>query len=359
MEKPLDQVIFTSETMQAVYKDIVPYIESAATVLFWGETGSGMGFLAKAIHEASGRPGKFLTIPGFSLDDETVKQQFLGVEHRPGWLEEAHNGTIFIKRISETTLPVQRTIQHLLTNRSVDGRLPFTRKGGTKTLSVNVRFIFSMAHDLNLALQDELVQRDAIEEIKRRGGRIIQIPALRDRKEDIIQITQNFITTFNQQYNGKIIGVTVSAQEILEHYIWPGNVEELKQVIENIYTQHPGITEIDKEHLPDHIINPEITGDKYRFKFKDDAKFLGKILSPLLLVQTENKKLRLNTGDLHEIIRIEDKSFAPPKFRHFIFRLKDGSQIVGKILDKKMNIDTSFDHTYQINPQEISSVYLA
>ena len=359
MEILLDKVIFTSETMQAVHKEIIPYIESAATMLFWGETGSGMGFLARAIHEASGRPGKFLTIPGFSLDEETVKQQFIGVEDRPGWLEDAHNGTIFIKRISETTPAIQRTIQHLLANRSVDGRLPFTRKGGTDTLEVNVRFIFSMAHDLNIALQDELVHREAIEEIKRRGGRLIRIPALRERKQDIAEITQNFLTDFNQRYNRNITGTTAAAQEILERYIWPGNAEELKQVIENIFTQYPDITEIDQEHLPDHIINPEITGDKYRFKLKEDAKFLGKIASPLLLIQTDNKKLRLNTGDLCAIIRVEDTDFAPPKFRHFSFRLKDGSQIAGKILDKKMDINTSFDHAYQIDPQDISSVYLA
>jgi len=359
METLLDKVIFTSEAMQAVHKDIVPYIESAATVLFWGETGSGMGFLARAIHAASGRPGKFLTIPAFSLDEETVKQQFIGVEDRPGWLEEAHKGTIFIKRISESTSAVQRTLQYLLANRSVDGRLPFTRKGGTETLEVNVRFIFSMAHELNIALQDELVQREAIEAIKRRGGRIIRMPALQERKQDIAHIAQNFITDFNQRYNRHITGITAAALEVLERYIWPGNVEELKQAIENVFTQYPDITEIDQAHLPDHIINPEITGDKHRFKFRDNAKFLGKILSPLLLIQTDNKKLRLNTGDIHEIIRIEDTDFAPPKFKHFVFRLKDGSQIAGQILDKKMDIDTSFDRSYQINPQDISSVYLA
>ena len=153
MENLLEKMIHHSEAMQQVHREIGPFIESAAPILFWGETGSGMEFYAKAIHEASGRTGKFLTIPGFALDADTVKQQFLGIDNRQGWLEEADKGTIFIKRISETSPEVQQILLHLLGNRSVDGRLQFSRKGSTETLEVNVRFIFSMAHNFNMALQ--------------------------------------------------------------------------------------------------------------------------------------------------------------------------------------------------------------
>ena len=359
MGKLLDQVIYHSEGMQQVRKEIGPYIESAASLLFWGETGSGMGFLAQAIHEASGRSGKFVQIPSFSLDEDTGKQQFLGVDDQPGWLEEADKGTIFIKRISEMPIEVQYTIQNLLANRSVDGQLQFARKGQTASVEVNVRFIFSMTHDLNMALHDELLRREAIDELKRRGGRIVHIPPLRERQEDIPDIVQNFLSIFNQQYHQNVTGITKGAQEILAKYVWPANVEELKQLIETIVSQTPDITTISEENLPDHIINPEITGDKYRFKFKDGAKFVGKILSPLLRIESESKKLTLNTGDLIEITRVEDKDFAPPRFKHFIFRLKDGSQITGKIFDKKMSVETSFDPFYQIDPQAVDSIYLA
>ena len=355
----LDQVIYKSAKMQQLKKEIGPFIESAATVLFWGETGSGMGFLARAIHEASGRAGKFLKIPGFSLEADSVKQQFLGIEDRPGWLEEADKGTIFIKRISETPHDVQKTIQHLLANRSVDGRLQFTRKGATDPIEVNVRFIFSMAHDLNMALQDELVLRETIDEMKRRGGKVICMPPLRERKEDLLDIAQNFISGVNRRLERKITGFSPAAEQMLLKYIWPGNAEELKQLIEGIAFQYAELTEITEKELPEQIVNPEITGDKYRFKFKDDSKFVGKILSPVLHIQTEKKKLRLKTWNIVEIVRIEDEGFAPPKFKHFLLRLKDGSQIAAQILDKRLDVETSFDAAYQINPQELASIYMA
>ena len=85
----LEQIVYHSEAMQQVRRELGPYIESATPILFWGETGSGMGFYAKAIHETSAREGEFIQIPGFSLDKDTVKQQFLGLEEKSGWLEEA------------------------------------------------------------------------------------------------------------------------------------------------------------------------------------------------------------------------------------------------------------------------------
>ena len=359
MASLLEQVIYKSAKMQQLKKEIGPFIESAASILFWGETGSGMGFLARAIHEASGRTGKFLKIPGFSLEADSVKQQFLGIEDRPGWLEEADNGTIFIKRISETEHDVQQFIQHLLANRSVDGRLQFTRKGATDPVEVNVRFMFSMAHDLNMALQDELVRREAIDEMKRRGGKVMYMPALRERKEDLLDIAQNFINSVNRESGLTITGFSPAARKLLLNYSWPGNAEELKQLIEGIAYQHSELAEISEKELPEQIVNPELTGDKYRFKFKDDSKFVGKIVSSVLHIQTEKKKLRLKTWNIVEIIRIEDESFAPPKFKHFLLRLKDGSQIAVQILDKRMDIETSFDAAYQVNPQDITSAYMA
>ena len=353
MDNLLDKVIYNSEAMQQVRKELIPFIDSAVSILFWGETGSGMGFYAKAIHEASQRKGKFLIIPGFSLDEDTAKQQFLGVEDQPGWLEEADKGTIFLKRISEASSAVQQILLQLIGNQSVDGRIQFSRKGNTETLEVNVRFIYSMAHDFNMAVQDELLRRDFVEELKKLG-RIIHIPPLRERKEDIISIAENFFESFNQQYNQNITTINENAQKILTNYIWPGNIDELKRVIEGIFSHYPGITIITEEHIPDHIKNPEITGDKYSFKLKDDVKFTGKIVSPLLKIQTENKKL-----DIVEITRVEDPNFAPPRFKHFVFKFKNGDQITGKILDKKMNVATSFDPMYQITTQDLYSIFLS
>lgn len=359
MASLLDKVVYRSEAMQQLRKEVGPFIESATSLLFWGETGSGMGFCAKAIHDASQRPGKLLIIPGFALDDETVKHQFLGVEDRPGWLEEAHKGTIFLKRISEASPVVQQLITQLMGNQSVDGRIYFSRKGSPDTIEANVRFICSVAHDFSMAIQDGLLSREFVDELKKRG-RIFHLPPLRKRNEDIAGIVENFFDEFNPQYQQQIHALDDSAQEVLTHYTWPGNVDELKRVIEGIFATYPGISVIRAEHFPEHICEPEITGDKYSFKLKDDAKFHGKFQSPLMIrVQTENKKIAINTGDLIEITRVEDSAFAPPKFKHFSFKLKDGSQVNGNILDKTLCVATSFDPFYKFATQDLCSVVLS
>ena len=357
MENLLENMVSHSDAMQAVCKELGPLIQSATSLLLCGETGSGMGFIAKMLHEASERAGKFLLIPGFALDEETVKQQFLGINETEGWLEEANAGTIFIKRISEAPLEVQHVLSHLLGNRSVDGTLRFARLGRTETIEVNVRFIFSMTGDVNMALQDGLLRRDTVEELRRRG-KILHIPALHERQADILPIARKFIAKYNQEYQQQVTEIDPRAQEILLNYAWPGNVDELKQVIEQILAQAQGVTTITEEHLPNQIKTPDITGDKYSFKLKDDVKFLGNMVSALLRVQTENKKLTLKTDSIAEIVRIEDDTFSPPKFKYYTFKLKDGSRLNGNILDKKMMIATSFDPTYEITIQNMYSVYL-
>lgn len=359
MEKILNNVMFKSEAMQQILREIGPYIESAATILLYGESGSGMGFLAQAIHHASGRPGKFLSIPGFALEKETIKQQFLGIDDRPGWLEETDKGTIFVKRLSEMSLDIQEQLAAIMGNRSVDGRLLFPRIGRTEMIEVNNRFIFSMTHDFNIAVQDELTNRRFFEEMQRRGGKIVRVPALRERKNDMIEIANHLIANFAKKYGASTVGLSDSAKNVLLNYNWPGNIEELKQVLETIIAKERELATISHEQLPDNIIHPEVKGENnYRLKLKDDAKFIATVISASLNVQTEQKKLRLDAKELQEIRRVEDTSFAPPKFKYFLLRLKDGSQISGKILDKKLLLQTSFDPAYEIDPQNIVSMYV-
>lgn len=353
----LTKDVSKSAAMRELREKIVPFIDSAKSILFWGETGSGMGYHAQEIHEASPREGKFLRISCFSLDEDVVKQQFFGVDEEPGWLEEANNGTIFLKRVSEASSGVQLILLQLLGNQSVDGRIQFSRKGRTENLEVNVRFMFSMAQDFNVAIQDNLLRRDLVDELKRRGI-IARIPPLRERKEDIVTIARQFFDLLNQKYNQHIAAIDESAQTFLMNYLWPGNVDELKRVIDEVFSHYSGIAMISENHLPEYVKEKAITGEQYSFKMKDDAKFLGKILSTALKIESENKTLRLDTRELLEIVRVEDTNFTPVKFKHFLFKLKDGSQITGKILDKKMGVKTSFDPSYQINPQELRSLIL-
>jgi DNA-binding NtrC family response regulator len=215
-----------------------------------------------------------------------------------------------------------------------------------------------MTHDFTLALQDELLRRDLVDEIKKRG-KSVNLPPLRKRREDIVGIVKSFFGPLNEKYHQQVTDIDENAQHLLTSYLWPGNVDELKRVIEGIFAHYPDLGLLAVEHLPEHIRTPEITEGTYNFKLKDDTRFGGKILSPFLTIQTDTKTVRLNTGELLEIQRVEDTTFAPPKFKHFVFKLKDGSQLTGKIKDRKTLVAASFDPSYEIIPQEIVSMFLS
>jgi transcriptional regulator with PAS, ATPase and Fis domain len=214
-----------------------------------------------------------------------------------------------------------------------------------------------MTHDFNTAVQDKLLRRDLVSMLEARG-KILHLPSLKDRKEDIPAILQNFLNEFNKKFSRDMFGVEPAALELLTNYIWPGNVDELKRVIETIFTQFPEATSITEQQVPVQIKEAQITGTEYSFKLQNDVRFKGRILSHFLKIKTSTKPLKLNTNDLAEIVRVMDTAFKPPKFKHFLFRLKDGDQITGTMLDKTLKVATSFDPNYQITLQDVDSILL-
>ncbi len=358
MENLLDKMIYKSKTMQQVRKELKPFIHSASPILFWGEPGSGMGFYARAIHEASREGQKFLREPGFELEEDTVTQQFLGIGNRTGWLKETDNGTIFLNRIEDPSLAIQQTLSQLIANQSSDGRIPFSPTRSTETLQVNVRFIFSMAYDFDVAIQDKLLHRDLVDVLRKRG-KIIHLPPLRERKEDIVAIAKNFFEELNQEYHQQVSSLDKKAQKMLTNYNWPGNIDELRRELAGIFSRYPGMTTISAEHIPEHIEKQEITRYQYIFKFKDQEEIRGKFLSNLLNIRKDKVKLRINTGDIVEIIRVEDDFLSPPRFKHFTFKLKGDNTVPGLFLDKTIKIETAFDPQYHVDIQNLSSVELS
>jgi DNA-binding NtrC family response regulator len=357
MEIPLDKVVFVSPVMQALRQELKPLAEMAAPLLFWGETGAGMGFLARMVHASSSRAGAFLKIPGFMLDEDTVVQQFIGVDDQPGWLEEADQGTIFLKRVSEAPLPVQKTLLSLLSNQSADGDLDFSRKGRSDAITVNVRFLYSIAHDLTTALQDGLLQRGLADQITARG-KILRFPPLRERPEDMPGIVRNFLDEFNHKHGRAVTAVDEAGLALFRAYAWPGNIDELKRVIDTMFTQYPDCVVVTAAHVPERITQAQIMGTEYRFKLKDDAKFTGQLRSHFLKIQSGSNRLKLNTNDLAGIVRVEDPAFSPPKFKHFLLKFKDGGQMTGTPLDKTLKVAASFDDEYVIALQDVESIDL-
>ncbi len=112
------------------------------------------------------------------------------------------------------------------------------------------------------------------------------------------------------------------------------------------------------EHLPEQITG--FKGQEYVFSFiLKGEKFTGKLLAESLKIKKNDKsKFQVKLDDLLEIVRVEDKGFAPPKFKHFLFTLKDGTQMTGIFEDKTLTIETSFEFNYRINPENVYEISL-
>jgi hypothetical protein len=127
-------------------------------------------------------------------------------------------------------------------------------------------------------------------------------------------------------------------------------------VLEGIYAQHTGLSSIAAEHLPEHIAQSKVSDGSYFFQLREKERFMGKFLTSSLRIQKDSSKFRIKTSDLVEILRVEDTSFAPPKLKHFEFSLKDGSQLTGQILDKVIEVRTSFHDRHRIAIQDLYAV---
>ena len=355
----LEQVTYNSSAMQDVRKEVDPLVHSAVPILFWGETGSGAAFYARAIN-AESREGAFLRFSLMSLDGDLAKQAFYGKDQQQGWLEQADKGTFLVRELHEVPLDVQQFLLHLLKIQSVDGRLEFFRIGEAQQLEKNVRFIYTVSGNPDALIHRELLSQELVDFI-RKQGKIIELPPLRKRKEDVIDIIKNFFDSLNQEREHRITFIDKKAQQLLTDYYWPGNIDELKQVISGIFHQYPDIPTISEEHIPQHISHPKKFEYRHSITLKDDERFPGKILSKTFRVEStlhDKSTHRINTSEIIAVKRVEDPTFTPPKLKHFEFDLKDGSHIIGHLLDKTIKVGTSFNPSRRIDIQDLESIKL-
>ncbi len=203
-----------------------------ACVLLRGESGTGKEIIAKTIHNQSTRAeNPFVTINCAAIPENLLESELFGVEkgtatgvsEREGKFEGAHTGTIFLDEIGDMSLSLQAKVLRVLQEKK------FERLGGRKMLEVDVRIIAATNKDL----EKVITQGDFREDLFYRLNVIsIHLPPLRDRKEDIPQLTNHFIKKYKEEINHPIKGITQEAMEILLNYSWPGNVRELENTIE-------------------------------------------------------------------------------------------------------------------------------
>jgi DNA-binding NtrC family response regulator len=226
-------IVARSPKMQEVLAMVERVAPTNSTVLLGGESGVGKDLIARAIHEKSKRAsGPFLKINSTAIPENLLESELFGYEKgaftgavasKPGKFELADKGTLFLDEIGDVPPATQVKLLRVLQERE------FERLGGTKTIKVDVRLIAATNRDLRAALEQGTFREDLY---YRLNVVPIDIAPLRERKEDIPELVNLFISRFAGDSGKPVEGITPAAVQILVNYHWPGNVRELQNVIE-------------------------------------------------------------------------------------------------------------------------------
>ncbi len=223
----------TSKPMAAIRKTIQKIAPTDATVLITGENGTGKDVLAREIHAQSLRSGKpMVAVDAGAITETLFESELFGhvkgaftdahTDHA-GKFEQADGGTLFLDEIGNIPLHLQAKLLRVIQNRSV------VRVGGSKAIPVNIRLICATNMDLEQMVREGRFREDLYYRINTVH---IALPALRERREDIVPLAEMFIGQYAEKYHRPVAGLDDSAIPILEHARWSGNIRELQNGIE-------------------------------------------------------------------------------------------------------------------------------
>ncbi len=228
-----DEIIGESPEIKKVLEKVFEVSQTDATVIIKGENGSGKELIARAIHSQSNRKYfPIITINCGAYSDGLLESELFGHEkgafpgalyRRQGRLEMADKGTIFLDEIGQISEKMQADILRVLDTKQ------FSRLGGDKKIDVNFRIICSTTHDLERAVQEGSFREDLY---YRLNVVTILIPPLRERTLDIPALARSFIKKYSQSMNKNVLDISQDTLDMLVEYNWPGNIRELRNVIE-------------------------------------------------------------------------------------------------------------------------------
>ena len=248
-------IIGQSKEIQKVFRVIKKVAESDSTIIIYGESGTGKELVARAIHCCSDRRNQTLVpincgaIPDNLLESELfghVRGAFTGATTaKTGKFEIASEGTTFLDEIGDMSSDLQVKILRVLEERE------FNRVGGSKTIKTDTRILAATHRNLEEAVQKGTFREDLFYRLEVIP---IHLPTLRQRKDDIPLLVSYFLDFFNKRKNKNISGVSDGAMKIILEYLWPGNIRELKNMLERIVVLK-GDGEITPEDLPNRLSN--------------------------------------------------------------------------------------------------------
>ena len=302
-------IVGESKEMHRIAQLVAKVAQGNATVLIQGESGTGKEIIARAIHHQSQRADKPFTvincaaIPADLLESELFGFEagaFTGAQRRKkGLLEIADRGTLFLDEIGEMKPETQAKILRVLETRTL------RRVGGTSDIKVDVRFIAATNRDLRAAVREGAFREDLYYRLQVMG---IDLPPLRERMEDLELFVSTFIDEFNQSMGKNVTGVSQEALAQMKHYHWPGNIRELRNVIERGLVLCDG-REIQLGHLPAELCDGSAIPGRPQAPYADlstEGTSLEDMVSQLerRLIEEALSKTRGNQTEAAEMLAI-------------------------------------------------------
>jgi transcriptional regulator with GAF, ATPase, and Fis domain len=233
VNRMFEEIVGSSPALQTVLLRVAKVAPTDSTVLITGETGTGKELIARAIHKRSHRSSRaFVSVNCAAIPKDLIASELFGHEkgaftgatqRRLGRFESADGGTIFLDEVGELPVEMQIALLRVLQERE------FQRVGGNETLRTDVRVVAATNRDLNATIAEGKFREDLF---YRLNVFPVEVPPLRERREDIPLLVEYFVDRYATQAGKKITGITKKSMELLQSYKWPGNIRELQNVIE-------------------------------------------------------------------------------------------------------------------------------
>ncbi|PEE40541.1 sigma 54-interacting transcriptional regulator [Bacillus pseudomycoides] len=292
-------IIGESAKMKEVKTMALKVSKSRSTVLIRGESGTGKELFAHAVHRASPRArGSFIRLNCAAIPRDLLEAELFGYEEgaftgakkggKPGKIELAHKGTLFLDEIGDMSLDMQVKLLRVLQEKEIE------RIGGTKIQKIDVRFIAATHRNFR-----EMVQRGEFREdlYYRLNVFAIDIPPLRERKEDMIHITEFLIRKLNGELGSSVLSLDERVRDIFMEHDWPGNIRELENVLERAMNVVEG-TIIQVHHLPVYLRKKDLEEELYHEIFTADQE--KNEMSYSLQAEVESAEKRVITRALEK-----------------------------------------------------------
>ncbi|MCA9264571.1 MAG: sigma-54-dependent Fis family transcriptional regulator, partial [Planctomycetales bacterium] len=274
-----------------------------ASVLITGETGTGKDLLAQAIHQNSPRKKKpFVPLNCAALSEHLLESELFGhvrgaytgaASDRVGRVEYAHGGTLFLDEVGDMPMPTQIKLLRVLENGEI------VRVGENKPIEVNVRVLAATNRDLTSAIEDGSFRRDLYHRLK---VVTINLPPLRDRREDIIPLVDHFRRQYAKKHHKTVKGISGEVSRILFEHEWAGNVRELRNVVDSmVVVDLDGI--LDTDDLPMDLVDQPMGSPSTGTMSAGPAELIGRPLSDIERWAIE-QTLQLTGGNREETARM-------------------------------------------------------